>query len=270
MTDRDIDLILDLQAGRLTPEATEAAMARLETDPALAAEYAHQVAIAEMLASAEPVALSHDERTQLRTGLIDQLHLEPRESATPVSHRRWWIPLTGLAAAAAVVTAVVVLPSSSNDSMTDLAAIETAQTETTGGSPQPPAAADAVPDEDGAAGSAAELYAPGEPIDVVGLEGATTKEILGAIEDQSTADGVTEALSRLGYRDRILVDADALNECIDALGDLAGGDVGELVLVGADKADDTTIVHFGVVTASGIDEVISVDLADCSTVDTTD
>ncbi|MEN8233417.1 MAG: hypothetical protein ABFR89_00660 [Actinomycetota bacterium] len=119
MNERDQELIVDLIDGRLSPQEERAALARLETDTELRAEYETQQMAASLLAEAPVPSMTADERSRLRAALKSELHLAPvvaPVAARPSKWRRWVAPIGSLAAAAAVLAGVfVVLPQSSSD-----------------------------------------------------------------------------------------------------------------------------------------------------------
>lgn len=265
MNDRDRDLILDLVGGRLSTEDAEAAMSRVQASRELSQEFAEQARVHALLSEIEPVRLTGNERDTLRTNLRTELHLETATTAPrrQTTKQRWWLPVAGLAATAAVVAAIVVLPSTSDDS-TNVAAIqstETTRTEApTAGAPPAP---DAVAESD-------QTSEKGGLIDVKGMEDIDPDELLYALSGESDEEAVQDVLEGLGYRTDVVIDRADLDGCRDELIDHLAGNVTSALILGAEHDRGTTIVHFGITTASGIDQVVSVDLADCSVVDTTD
>ncbi len=265
MNNRDRDLILDLVEGRLSAEAADAAMSRVQASHELSQELAEQTRVHTTLSEVEPMRLTGDERNTLRANLIAELHLE---SATTAPHhqskkQRWWLPVAGLAATAAVVTAIVVLPNASDDSATigAIQGAETSRTETP--SLGAPPAADEVTESD-------QTYEAGDQIDVIGMENIDPDELLHALSGESDKEAVQDVLERLGYKSGVVIDRSALDNCRDELIDHLTGDATSALILGADQDGGKTIVHFGITTASGIDQVVSVDLTDCSVVDNTD
>lgn len=265
MNDRDRDLILDLVEGRLSAHDAEVAMARVHASHELSQEFAEQTAVSTMLSEIEPVRLTGDERNALRAKLATELRLESASAASPrkPKRQRWWLPVTGLAATAVVVTAIVVLPSSGNNS-TSFEATQGAETN------RLEAPSQAVPPAgDGLAGYD-QSSQTGDQIDVIGMENIDPDELLSALAGKSDEEAVQDTLERLGYKSGVEIDQLALDHCRnDLLDHLAGNGTSAMVL-GADQNGEMTIVHFGITTDSGIDQVVSVNLTDCSVVDNTD
>jgi len=133
MNERNQELIVDLLGGRLPPEEELTALARIDSDPDLRAEYEAQMSAMTLLSASETPMMTADERASLHAALRLQLHLDDatvRVVAAPSRWQRWWAPLGGLAVAAVIVGAVVVLPDvlSDGDSIGDF---ETASAELT-------------------------------------------------------------------------------------------------------------------------------------------
>jgi len=134
MNEDHLTLIVDLVAGRLSPNDEKAALALVASDPALGSEYAAQMAVAARLAATPTPGMTSREREHLHAELKAQLHLDyptVAPAAAPSRRIRWLAPLGGLAVAAAVVIgAVVVLPNtiSNNEADTFEAAAEATTT----------------------------------------------------------------------------------------------------------------------------------------------
>jgi hypothetical protein len=133
MNERNQELIVDLLGGRLSPEEELTALARIDSDPDLRAEYEAQMSAMTLLSASETPMMTADERASLHAALRLQLHLDDatvRVVAAPSRWQRWWAPLGGLAVAAVIVGAIVVLPDvlSDGDSIGDF---ETASAELT-------------------------------------------------------------------------------------------------------------------------------------------
>ena len=128
MSDNNLDLITELINGRLSPDERRAALARVAADPELQAEYETQLAVSSLLSEAPPPTMTAAERSELRTALRQQLHLDDAPAPValaPSRWQRWWAPVAGLAAAAAVIIGVViVLPDSGSDDSLQFAAAE--------------------------------------------------------------------------------------------------------------------------------------------------
>ncbi len=136
MNERNQEFIVDLLGGRLSPDEERAALALIETDPDLRAEYEAQLSAISILGASSPPMMTMEERTALHATLRQQLHLDDAlipVVAAPSRWQRWWAPLGGLAVAAVVIFgAVVVLPGalsgSDSDETLQMAAAETTTT----------------------------------------------------------------------------------------------------------------------------------------------
>ena len=128
MSDNNLDLITDLISGSLSSEERRAALERVAADPELQSEYETQLAVSSLLSGAPSPAMTTSERSELRSALRQQLHLDAAPApvvAAPSRWQRWWAPVAGLAAAAAVVVGlVVVLPEGDSDDSLQFAAAE--------------------------------------------------------------------------------------------------------------------------------------------------
>ena len=128
MSDNNLDLITELINGRLSPDERRVALARVAADPELQSEYETQLAVSSLLSEAPPPTMTAAERSELRTALRQQLHLDDAPAPVvlaPSRWQRWWAPVTGLAAAAAVIIGVViVLPDNGSDDSLQFAAAE--------------------------------------------------------------------------------------------------------------------------------------------------
>ncbi len=113
MNDQDRDLIAALAEGRLSGPTADDALARIETDPEMSAEYADQIAALEFLNSGAVPRMTASERETLHVNLTEQLGLVPKTMPVPAPAKRkipWWQPAFGVATAAAIVAAIVILP----------------------------------------------------------------------------------------------------------------------------------------------------------------
>ena len=128
MSDNNLNLITELINGRLSPDERRVALARVAADPELQSEYETQLAVSSLLGEAPPPTMTAAERSEMRTALRQQLHLDDVPApvvVAPSRRQRWWAPVAGLAAAAAVIIGVViVLPDSDSDDSLQFAAAE--------------------------------------------------------------------------------------------------------------------------------------------------
>jgi hypothetical protein len=128
MSDNNLDLITELIDGRLSPDERRAALARVAADPELQSEYETQLAVSSLLSETPPATMTAAERSELRSSLRQQLHLDDAPVpvvVAPSRWQRWWAPVAGLAAAAAVVIGVVIiLPDSGSDDSLQFVAAE--------------------------------------------------------------------------------------------------------------------------------------------------
>ncbi|MCB1246381.1 MAG: hypothetical protein KDB69_03865, partial [Acidimicrobiia bacterium] len=124
MNDADRHLIVGLIDGSLSPEDTEAARARLDTDAEFATAHAEQLAVRSVLTAEAVPSMTSIERQGLRTGLMAHLNLEttPTPATTTKRRKRWLTPVMGLAAATAVVAGFAIIPSMLSSSDGDSAA----------------------------------------------------------------------------------------------------------------------------------------------------
>jgi hypothetical protein len=185
MNERNQELIVDLLGGRLSPEEERAALARIETDPGLRAEYEVQISAISILNASGTPLMTADERTALHASLRRQLHLEDSPAAVvaaPPRWQRWWAPIGGLAIAAAVfIGAVVVLPGALSGSDSDRT-LELASAEITTTAPSTSHADDvaAVTGDEGTGDNSA--------------GGAAPEATENALEEESSADAETQAV----------------------------------------------------------------------------
>ncbi len=262
MNDRDRDLIVDLLEGRLSQAETAAAMSRVADDPALAAAYHQQMAVRDTLTGQHEPVLSDAERSNLRADLVEQLHLQhqPVRSGVRRSRRRWWQPVLGLTTVAAAVVAIALLPGTFGSSSDDAGTAEVRFTATDGAESLPPAAGM----EQGAEDDTADMFAPGEPVEVVDLPDAKVDELLEATAGNTTPAEVERNMSALGYSKSLFIDGSVIEDCVNAVrSSLPAGTTSVLVL-GADSTGESTIVHLGLTMDDGIEAVVTIDLKDCS------
>ncbi|MDA2978903.1 MAG: hypothetical protein O3B42_03955 [Actinomycetota bacterium] len=277
MNDQERDLILDLVAGRLNHREADEALARVSNDPVLSAAYAEQSAIHEALANTSPAVMSTAEASDLRAALVEELNLEDQHAVArgrARKQRSWLQPAAGLAGAAAVivVTALIVLPGSlsSSDSSETVAADSsaTANTSTTAAASSelpnegdsqflaPTAGSDAVPET---------AYADGS-VTVTEMPGISTKDLLEATLGQVSPPEIEDTLIAAGLHTLIDIDSVSLIDCATQATASFAGEASPLIL-GAERTGTSTIVYLGILGPSGIETVISVDLADCRVLD---
>ena len=136
MNERNQELIVDLIGGRLSRDEERTALARIEADPGLRAEYETQMSVVSMLGASSIPSMTPEERSTLHASLRQQLRLADAPVpvvVAPSRWQRWRAPLGGLAVAAAVIVgAVVVLPGAlsgdDSDGAFDMASAEIATT----------------------------------------------------------------------------------------------------------------------------------------------
>jgi hypothetical protein len=262
MNDRDKDLIIDLGEGRLTQAETEAAMSRVANDPEFAAAYRQQMAVRDTLTDQQEPMMSGAERSAMRAKLVEELHLEdkPVRSKPGPAKRPWWQPVLGLTTVAAAVVAIALLPGTLGSSSDEGGTADVRFNATDGAESLPPAAGM----EQDAGDDAVDLFAPGEPVEVVDLPDAKVEELLEATEGNTTPAEVERNMSALGYSKSQFVDGSVIEDCVNAIrSSLPAGTTSVLVL-GADSTGDSTIVHLGLTMNAGIEAVVTIDLSDCS------
>jgi len=283
MNDKDRDLIAALAEGRLSGTIAEDALARIETDPELAAEYADQVAALAFLQSGQPPQMTATERSTLRMNLTEQLGLVPETTSMLTSAKRgarWWQPVFGLAAAAVVVTAIVILPGTLTGDSADTAPVEVAvsefdaageedlQTETT---------QSAAGMADAAESPAAESQNLDEDMDIAVYE-TESVELGDLLERARGADGrdaLEGQLKGFAFRSIIALDRAEVDRCLNALADDIPEGVVETFVIGAEVLDEgtaevldqVTIVHVGFDFGDGIDDALSFEIGSCSLVE---
>jgi len=285
MNDTDLDIILAIADDRLTGQEKQEAIERIAADPELGEELAAQISTMDDLKSLEPALMTPEERTALRSSLVEQLHLSPAAPAvaTKLQRRPWWQPVLGLASAAALLLAIVAVPSlfsGSDDSSADIVAIESVATTT---------AASSEELDDGDAGSSSTEAAAADAtvstivVPVVTVEAA--QEFLAAapfsidttvatISDDAAVSGAedeaaedpsltdTQSVDLVSTSDPIIVDAVHLENCLAALiDDLPEGTHMPVV---ATLDDGGTIIHFGLDTGDGVAYSVSIDLETCT------
>jgi anti-sigma-K factor RskA len=261
MNDQDRDLIIALAQGHLSTDAAEEANARIEGDPELASAYAEQILALDHLSSLAAPQMSVDERSGLHANLTEQLGLVRVADTPPAPAKRkatWWAPVFGLATAAAVVAAVVILPGSADDSFDDVSAganLDTAVTSTAA------SAAEAAPaDEEQGLVDEGELsvYATGS----VELE-----DLLEEADGAGSPQAVERQLADLNFKSTVDLDTDQVQACLNELSTDLPDEIVEILVLGADVDDESTVVHLGFDFGSGVEDGLSFVLGDCSLVD---
>ena len=273
MNDQDRDLIIALAMGRLSETAAEDALARIEADPELSAEYAGQIAALELLGSGDAPRMTASERETLHVNLAEQLGLVPRTTPTRSPAKRklpWWQPVFGLATAAAVVAAIVILPGaltggSSDDASFDLVSAELESTnddqpQTTVASAATDGARSAAPDD-------AQALLDETEIAVHETDTVTLEDLLEQASGADSPGAVEEQLSSFDFASTVDLDVHAIDSCIDELSvDLPDGII-ERRVIGANVREEKTIVHLGFDFGSGIEDGLSFVLENCTLVD---
>lgn len=263
MNDHDRDLILGLATGSLSETDAAAARSRIASDPELAAELAEQQAAIEALSTVEPVAMTAEERSGLRTELIAQLHLDETPAVVPATPERqgvaWWKPVFGLGAAAVFVMAIVVTPGllggsdDADDTATEFVASADAITTTT-------LAASATEESGSDSGGAAEGTETTDELSA--FDGS---DLLSLVSGRSAPD-VSRQSSDLAGLAPIDPETEArLATCLEDVADEFPTGA-EFITLGASPADEA-LVFVAVDTGDGVTEVITIDVDACTIVD---
>lgn len=287
MNDQDRDLIAALADGRLSGTAAEDALARIEADPELSVEYAHQITALEFLNSGVVPRMTASERETLHANLTEQLGFEMEKTPSPSPQRRkipWWRPVLGLATAAAVVAAIVILPGTLTGGSQDTASFDLAgavlddteveRSETTiaaAGTPEARA-------EDGQAFAGETEIAASETgpdaledllkqDQVYDTNSAVLEDLLSRARGADSPAAVSRLLSPLDFDSTVTLNTGDVAACIDELDtDLPEGITGILVL-GAGLENDVMIIHLGFDFGSGVEDGLSFVLDTCALVD---
>lgn len=286
MNDQDRDLIAALADGRLSGTAAEDALARIEADPELSVEYAHQITALEFLNSGVVPRMTASERETLHTNLTEKLGFDMETTPLPSPERRkipWWRPVLGLATAAAVVAAIVILPGtliggSQDTASFDLAGavsedtrVEQSQTTLAAAGTQEARAEDgqAFADETEIAASETGPEVLGDLLkqdQVYETNSAVLEDLLRRAQGADSP----AALSRLfspDFESTVTLNTDDVAACIRELDtDLPEGIIRFLVL-GAGLEKDVVIVHLGFDFGSGVEDGLSFVLDTCALVD---
>lgn len=294
MSNHDQDLITDLIDGRLSPEESEAAHARLDHDPQFRSEYESHLAVASLLADEPVPAMTQEERSALRSSLIAQLNLGGSPTPVPAAKapsrwQRWWAPAMGLAAAAAVVVGfIVVQPQGDSDETMTFAAADvttTAVDQSVGGegvrAPEaeaqdlPEASADAASEETTTTAAAAETTttvatAAAEAGELltrsVPFVPATDLDLLG--EAYATRPGEFDDELSKSASDQLTVDMATVEGCFAANGDLHEGDAA-LEVVATTIVRETEAVVVAVIPPGGAPYLVALDPSSCRVLDST-
>jgi len=269
MNDHDRDLILSLAAGSLDDDAADEARSRIESDPELATALEKQLIARAHLSVIEPVAMTTDERQSMRRDLLTNLHLDARPAPPPRAKSRslrWWQPVVGIAAAAVVVTAIVVVPGglSGSDSAEDVAL-----TTIPASGEVPEFSDESDGGTDTASGSSDEV--PPATADVLTFDDVDGSELLSVTEGETDPQVMSESIEeQLEPKSRSSIDVDAVQQCLEALGtQIPEGDkvvLGEIL--GSEETDTGLLVFVGVIDPqTGIEAVVTIDVAECRVVD---
>ncbi|MFV1969476.1 MAG: hypothetical protein ACC683_00575 [Acidimicrobiia bacterium] len=273
MNDQDRDLIAALAEGRLSGPTADDALARIETDPEMSAEYADQIAALEFLNSGAVPRMTASERETLHVNLTEQLGLVPKTMPVPAPAKRkipWWQPAFGVATAAAIVAAIVILPGTLTGGSEDTAALRevSADLDSSGGEETQTTAAAAQVQE----APAADGQAFAEEQEIAVYEVYETDSVkLGDLLDQAqgavTPDDVSSRLAPLQFTKRTILDTESVLECLNELeSDLPPG-IERFLPLGAEDVDGSTIAHLGFDFGSGVESAMSIDLSTCEIVD---
>lgn len=266
MNDQDRDLIAALAEGRLSTTDAEDAIARIESDPELAAEYAQQMAALTFLQSADHPQMTAAERSELHMNLVEQLGLVSDSAATPQTSKKktpWWAPAFGLVTAAAVVTAIVILPGTgANDSSGPIGVASAelkSQSDSLEVAPTTESATESTPGEE-------ESLLDETSFSVYETDSVDLDDLLNQADGADSPDAVTRQLEGLRFNTTIDLDSDQVISCINDLDTELPDGIIEILVIGADVDDEATIVHIGFDFGSGIEDGLSFVLDDCSLV----
>ena len=290
MNNTDIDLILALAEGRLSGQAKQEALQHIAENPNLGTELASQISVMEELQSMPPAHMTAQERAELRSSLIEQLHITaaPVVVQTTKQRRPWWQPVLGLASAAVLVLAVVIVPGmfgDGNDRSSEIVAVERESASVDDGRDAADPQTTAAAEDDGLGGEVVSVPLVTESdvadffVDIAGAvepagaqfeaeDGVTAPEESPTTLEDAAADNADEldedaAALRLAPP-AVEFDLSALDECLNSLADpLPEGD---LTPHAATETDDGHIVHLGVETDSGIEYALSIEPTTCTVV----
>jgi anti-sigma factor RsiW len=287
MNDQDRDLVAALADGRLSTTAAEDALARIEAEPEMSVEYAHQIAALEFLNSGVAPRMTVREREALHTSLTEKLGLAP-ETTPPPSPRKqkipWWQPVFGLATAAAVVAAIVILPGTLTGGSQDTASFDLAgavlddaeveQSETTITEVE---AMEARPEDGQVFTDKTQVAAPDSERDVLEdllkqdqvyeSNSATLEDLLSRARGADSPAAVSRLLSPPDSNSTVDLNTDDVAACIDELeADLPEG-ITRILVLGAGLENDVMIIHLGFDFGSGVEDGLSFVLDTCTLVD---
>ncbi len=283
MNDSDIEIVLALAQGRLSGQAEQDALSRIEADPELANELAIQIDAIKLVQSVSSPAMTAVERSTLHANLIEQLHLEPTSApAAPVRRKlSWWQPVVGLASVAALVLAIVVVPDmfdSSNDSSgADFAVVARESPTGEGGTgagefsttTAAASSVDSVESFDQPASGADD----GSLVDVgfLNVYEVTEQDLPDLLDivvtERSSPELSDEKLARSRLSAFAPIELAVVTSCLDTLSEELPD--AELIPLGVTTGEGGQVVHFGVDPGTGVDRLVSVDLDACSVVGTT-
>jgi hypothetical protein len=269
MNDQDLDLILALAEGRLSSDEATAASARVAADSELAAELAEQRTALEALSASPPVAMTTEERSSLRSGLISQLNLDDPPVPIPVKRKiPWWQPALGIATAAVIVTAVIILPgnlSGDDAASEDFTAQALPQATTTAAAGGAASGADSEDDDAASTPPQTESLADARTAPVYSLDGFDGESLLEATRGQRNQAEIDDSLAKAGLTNDSSIDVARVDACLETLSaDLPSG---SQVPLGIEPTPDGDVVFLGVDSGEGVDSVVSIALDTCSIVD---
>lgn len=271
MNDQNRDLIIALIEGSLSEQDAAAASARIAADPDLTAEYEIQKTISASLSSVEPIAMTAEERTNLRGSLISQLNLEEAPAATPAptASRQsawWWRPALALSSAAAVlVIGIAVVPDlvgqGSDDSGTDVVAFEAVDEDE-----QASDGGDTDIAGSGSDGATTTAPAAAAPLEVPSLLSTDLDDMLDSVAGESAPSEIEEEALRFASADgTVSILPDEVAACRELLGNALPD--GSIQIIGAEKGDHGLVVTIALVDDEGAEALARIDVATCVLVD---
>ncbi len=283
MNDQDRDLVAALADGRLSTTAAEDALARIEAEPEMSVEYAHQIAALEFLNSGVAPRMTVRERETLHTSLTEKLGLAPETTPSPSPRKPripWWQPVFGLATAAAVVAAIVILPGTLTGDSRDNASLnvagallDDAEVERSETTITEAGAIEARPEDGQAFTQETPVAAPEPEGDVLGdllkqdqvyeANSATLEDLL------SRARGADSpaAVSPHDFESTIDLNTDDVAACIDELDADLPERIVRILIIGADLENDMMTIHLGFDFGSGVEDGLSFVLDTCTLID---
>lgn len=270
MNDQNLDLIIALIEGSLSEQDAAAASARIAADPELTAEYEIQKTISASLSSVEPIAMTAEERTNLRGSLTSQLNLEEAPAATPAPTASresawWWRPALALSSAAAVlVLGIAVVPDlvgqGSDDSGAEVAAFEAV------GEEQGADGGDADTTGSGSDGAVTTAPAAAAPLEVPNLRSTDLDDMLDSVAGESAPSEIEEEALKFASPDgTVSILPDEVATCRELLGNALPD--GSIQIIGAEKGDHGLVVTIALVDDEGAEALARIDVATCVLVD---